>query len=67
MSLLERRDRSHTPPCPPYDLGKWIHPDIENPEYTPDDKLYLYESWGAIGFDLWQNATTMKDHHLASI
>ncbi|GMT09211.1 hypothetical protein PFISCL1PPCAC_508 [Pristionchus fissidentatus] len=34
--------------------GKWIHPDIDNPEYTPDDKLYLYESWGAIGFDLWQ-------------
>ncbi|PIC27573.1 hypothetical protein B9Z55_019786 [Caenorhabditis nigoni] len=34
--------------------GKWIHPEIENPEYTPDDELYLYENWGAIGFDLWQ-------------
>ncbi|CAB3396913.1 unnamed protein product [Caenorhabditis bovis] len=34
--------------------GKWIHPEIENPEYTPDDELYLYEDWGAIGFDLWQ-------------
>lgn len=34
--------------------GKWIHPEIDNPEYTPDDDLYLYENWGAIGFDLWQ-------------
>ncbi|GMR58284.1 hypothetical protein PMAYCL1PPCAC_28479 [Pristionchus mayeri] len=34
--------------------GKWIHPDIENPEYTPDDQMYKYDSWGAIGFDLWQ-------------
>lgn len=34
--------------------GKWIHPEIENPEYTPDDELYSYENWGAIGFDLWQ-------------
>lgn len=34
--------------------GKWIHPEIDNPEYTPDDELYLYEDFGAIGFDLWQ-------------
>uniref|UniRef100_F1L144 Calreticulin n=1 Tax=Ascaris suum TaxID=6253 RepID=F1L144_ASCSU len=34
--------------------GKWIHPEIDNPEYTPDDELYLYEDWGAVGFDLWQ-------------
>uniref|UniRef100_A0A0K0DDP7 Calreticulin n=1 Tax=Angiostrongylus cantonensis TaxID=6313 RepID=A0A0K0DDP7_ANGCA len=34
--------------------GKWIHPEIDNPEYTPDDELYLYKDWGAIGFDLWQ-------------
>ncbi|GMR57945.1 hypothetical protein PMAYCL1PPCAC_28140, partial [Pristionchus mayeri] len=34
--------------------GKWIHPDIENPEYTPDDQLYKYDSWGAIGFEIWQ-------------
>lgn len=34
--------------------GVWIHPEIDNPEYTPDDELYLYDDWGAIGFDLWQ-------------
>lgn len=34
--------------------GIWIQPEIDNPEYTPDDNLYVYEDWGAIGFDLWQ-------------
>ncbi|CAH1772489.1 unnamed protein product [Owenia fusiformis] len=34
--------------------GKWIHPEIDNPDYVADDKLYLYEDFGAIGFDLWQ-------------
>merc|ERR1711953_1644001 len=34
--------------------GKWIHPEIDNPEYSPDDKLYAYSDIGAIGFDLWQ-------------
>ncbi|KAK0408413.1 hypothetical protein QR680_003941 [Steinernema hermaphroditum] len=34
--------------------GKWIHPEIDNPEYTPDDELYLYNDWGAIGIDIWQ-------------
>ena len=45
--------------------GKWIHPEIDNPEYTPDDELYLYEDWGAIGFDLWQvKAGTIFDNVL---
>lgn len=34
--------------------GKWIHPEIDNPEYQPDDDLYLYKDWGAIGIDIWQ-------------
>jgi len=34
--------------------GKWVHPEIDNPEYTPDDKLYAFKDFGAIGFDLWQ-------------
>jgi len=34
--------------------GKWVHPEIDNPEYQPDDKLYKYSDFGAIGFDLWQ-------------
>ena len=34
--------------------GKWVHPEIDNPEYSPDDNLYLYEDFGAIGIDIWQ-------------
>jgi calreticulin len=47
--------------------GKWIHPEIDNPEYHPDDELYLYENWGAIGFDLWQvKAGTIFDNVLVA-
>jgi calreticulin len=47
--------------------GKWIHPEIDNPEYSPDDELYLYENWGAIGFDLWQvKAGTIFDNILVA-
>jgi len=34
--------------------GPWVHPQIPNPEYEPNDKLYAYDDFGAIGFDLWQ-------------
>lgn len=34
--------------------GPWVHPMIANPEYKADDSLYSYDSWGAIGLDLWQ-------------
>jgi calreticulin len=34
--------------------GPWVHPQIDNPEYEADDELYMYESFGVIGFDLWQ-------------
>jgi len=34
--------------------GPWVHPMIANPEYVADDSLYAYDSWGAIGLDLWQ-------------
>merc|ERR1711934_919744 len=34
--------------------GPWVHPEIDNPEYVADDNLYAYDSWGAIGLDLWQ-------------
>ena len=57
-----RRSQSFNVPLSSVTLqGKWIHPDIDNPEYTPDDKLYLHENWGAIGFDLWQ-VQTVVDH-----
>jgi len=32
----------------------WVHPEIDNPEYKPDDKLYSRKEICAIGFDLWQ-------------
>ena len=31
-----------------------MHPEIDNPEYEPDDALYKYSDIGSIGFDLWQ-------------
>jgi calreticulin len=34
--------------------GPWVHPEIDNPEYEADDNLYSYESFGAIGIDIWQ-------------
>jgi calreticulin len=34
--------------------GPWVHPVIANPEYVADGALYSYDSWGAIGLDLWQ-------------
>jgi len=43
-------------PNPAY-KGKWIHPEIDNPEYQPDENLYRYTDIGAIGFDLWQVCT----------
>merc|ERR1711937_155487 len=40
-------------PNPDY-KGPWVHPMVPNPEYKADDSLYSYDSWGAIGLDLWQ-------------
>jgi calreticulin len=34
--------------------GPWVHPEIDNPDYVADDTLYSYESFGAIGIDIWQ-------------
>jgi len=34
--------------------GPWVHPEIDNPDYVSDDTLYSYESFGAIGIDIWQ-------------
>merc|ERR1719318_2059873 len=34
--------------------GEWEPPQIDNPDYKPDDSLYKYTDIGAIGFDLWQ-------------
>merc|ERR1711920_551168 len=34
--------------------GEWYVKRISNPEYEDDDKLYKYDAFGFIGFDLWQ-------------
>merc|ERR1712066_512459 len=34
--------------------GFWEAKKIANPEYEDDDKIYSYEDFGFIGFDLWQ-------------
>jgi len=34
--------------------GPWEHPEIDNPDYVADDTLYSYESFGAVGIDIWQ-------------
>lgn len=34
--------------------GPWIHPEMDNPAYTPDEELYKRDEICAIGFDLWQ-------------
>ncbi|CAN0025667.1 unnamed protein product [Bubo scandiacus] len=45
--------------------GKWVHPEIDNPEYSPDPHLYAYDSFGVIGLDLWQvKSGTIFDNFL---
>lgn len=34
--------------------GPWEHPMIDNPEYKPDDSAYAFNSFGAVGLDVWQ-------------
>ena len=31
-----------------------MHPEIDNPDYSPDANLYLRNEFCAIGLDLWQ-------------
>merc|ERR1712093_532663 len=34
--------------------GVWEAKLIDNPKYAPDDKLYSYKSFNAVGIDVWQ-------------
>lgn len=34
--------------------GPWVHPEIDNAEYSPDASLYKRSEICALGFDLWQ-------------
>jgi len=33
--------------------GKWIHPEIDNPDYVHDDTLYHHPGMKFVGFELW--------------
>jgi calreticulin len=51
-------------PNPEY-KGPWVHPMVANPEYKEDTSLYSYDSWGAVGLDLWQvKSGTIFDNFL---
>jgi calreticulin len=51
-------------PNPEY-KGPWVHPMVANPEYKEDANLYSYDSWGAVGLDLWQvKSGTIFDNFL---
>jgi len=34
--------------------GPWVHPMVPNPDYEDDDSIYSFDSFGAVGIDLWQ-------------
>jgi len=34
--------------------GVWVHPEIDNPDYKYDSNLYLSESLGVVGLEVWQ-------------
>jgi len=47
--------------------GEWVHPLIANPDYVDDNNLYLYESNGYVGIEVWQvKAGTIFDNVLVT-
>jgi len=34
--------------------GEWVHPQIDNPKYKPDANLYAFDSFKAVGIEIWQ-------------
>jgi len=47
--------------------GPWVHPQIDNPKYASNDKLYQYNSFGAVGIEVWQvKAGTIFDNILVT-
>merc|ERR1712154_598089 len=34
--------------------GEWKAKRIDNPDFVEDDELYMYESFGLVGIDIWQ-------------
>merc|ERR1712078_910955 len=47
--------------------GVWEAKLIDNPKYAPDDKLYSYKSFNAVGIDVWQGKSgTIFDNILVT-
>jgi len=34
--------------------GEWVHPEIDNPDYSDDPNLYAFDSFKFLGIDIWQ-------------
>ena len=48
--------------------GKWVHPEIDNPEYVADSNLCKFTDIDVLGFDLWQvKAGTIFDNVLVAV
>ncbi len=45
--------------------GKWVAPDIDNPEYVHDDTLYNFKDLKFVGFELWQVGLGVCGHQSA--
>lgn len=47
--------------------GPWVHPQIPNPDYKPDDTLYQFDSNAFLGIEIWQvKAGTIFDNFLVT-
>ena len=45
--------------------GTWIHPEIDNPEYSPDSNIYACENFAELGLDIRQvESGTIFDNFL---
>lgn len=68
ITAPDKRTAPLPPPGPlridnPKYKGKWVAPDIDNPEYKADDKLHVAKDTKYVGFELWQvKAGTIFDN-----
>jgi len=47
--------------------GPWVHPLIPNPDYKDDPTIYAYDSFAAVGIEIWQvKAGTIFDNFLVT-
>lgn len=51
----------------PDNKGAWVHPEIDNPEYTADANMYKFEKIAVLGLDLWQVMTVAPSERVVTI